>query len=129
MVGWVQLKRAGSRAPWGRRGPRAAWRRGGAVLEVDAVADAQEALGGHGGRVAVACSAVGWRSYRLAVAPTERGRGVARALVAAAERQLQAKGARRVTALVRHDDTVANCFWEEVGYPTDIEMGRRVRNL
>jgi ribosomal protein S18 acetylase RimI-like enzyme len=73
----------------------------------------------------------GWRGsmYRLAVAPGHRRRGVARALVAAGERRLRDVGARRITALVAHDDDVATALWTAAGYAFDREIGRFVRSL
>jgi len=63
----------------------------------------------------------GWRGriYRLAVEPAARGRGLGRALVAAAERRLRDLGARRIDALVmaEHDGAVA--FWEAIGWEHD----------
>jgi ribosomal protein S18 acetylase RimI-like enzyme len=55
----------------------------------------------------------GWRGgiYRLAVVPECRRRGVARALVAEAERQLAARGARRLSAMVARDEPQAVAFW------------------
>ena len=46
----------------------------------------------------------------------------------AGEDYLRDRGARRVTALVAHDDE-AEKFWDAAGYPLDREIGRRVRNL
>jgi ribosomal protein S18 acetylase RimI-like enzyme len=73
----------------------------------------------------------GWRGnmYRLAVEPGRRRLGLARALVEAGERRLRGLGARRITALVAHDDEVAGAFWDALGYPVDTMIGRRVRNL
>jgi ribosomal protein S18 acetylase RimI-like enzyme len=73
----------------------------------------------------------GWRGnmYRLAVHPDHRRRGVGLQLVSAGEARLRELGARRVTALVGRDDTVAAAFWDVAGYPIDHEIGRRVRNL
>jgi ribosomal protein S18 acetylase RimI-like enzyme len=73
----------------------------------------------------------GWRGnmYRLAVVAPYRRRGVGLALVRAGERQLRERGARRITALVAHDDEDAAAFWERAGYPRDPVTGRRVRNL
>ncbi len=73
----------------------------------------------------------GWRGnmYRLAVKGSHRRAGVATALTQAGEDYLRGCGARRVTALVAHDDEVAGSFWDSTGYPLDPSMGRRVRNL
>lgn len=73
----------------------------------------------------------GWRGnmYRLAVHPHHRRHGIARKLVDAGEAHLRGLGARRVTALVAHDDDIAGGFWDAAGYPVDQEIGRRVRNL
>lgn len=73
----------------------------------------------------------GWRGnmYRLAVHPAHRRQGIARTLLGAGEAHLRRLGARRVTALVAHDDAVASAFWDATGYPVDRDIGRRVRNL
>jgi ribosomal protein S18 acetylase RimI-like enzyme len=73
----------------------------------------------------------GWRGnlYRLAVRDGNRREGIGVALTRAGERYLRDRGARRVTALVAHDDKVAGPFWDAAGYPLDREIGRRVRNL
>lgn len=73
----------------------------------------------------------GWRGnmYRLAVRRDCRRDGIATALARAGEDHLRERGARRVTALVAHDDDVAGPFWDSVGYPLDPQIGRRVRNL
>ena len=73
----------------------------------------------------------GWRGnmYRLAVRDEHRREGVGLALTRAGEEYLRGRGARRVTALVAHDDELAGPFWDAAGYPLDRDMGRRVRNL
>jgi ribosomal protein S18 acetylase RimI-like enzyme len=73
----------------------------------------------------------GWRGnmYRLAVHPDHRRQGLGRRLLDAGEEHLRRLGARRVTALVAHDDGTAGAFWDAAGYPVDQEIGRRVRNL
>ena len=72
----------------------------------------------------------GWRGniYRLAVLPSYRRRGVARALVAAAEERLAARGALRVSALVEHDHPWAVGFWDSL-YEPDPRMIRYVRKV
>ncbi len=73
----------------------------------------------------------GWRGnmYRLAVHPEHRRRGIARELVHTGEHHLRAKGARRITALVAHDDDVAGALWVAAGYAYDEVIGRFVRNI
>lgn len=72
----------------------------------------------------------GWRGnlYRLAVLPSYRRRGVARALVAAAEERLAAGGALRVSALVEHDHPWAVGFWDSI-YEPDRRMIRYVKKV
>jgi ribosomal protein S18 acetylase RimI-like enzyme len=90
------------------------------------VAEAQEQLVG-----TVIAAWDGWRGnmYRLAVDPRRRRQGIAIALVRAGEASLRRRGARRVTALVAHDDGPAGALWDAAGYPPDREIGRRARNL
>ena len=73
----------------------------------------------------------GWRGnmYRLAVDPAHRRRGIGRDLVRAGERRLAARGARRITALVAHDDAIARELWSAAGYEPDRDLGRMFRNL
>lgn len=73
----------------------------------------------------------GWRGniYRLAVDDRYRRKGIGLLLTRAAEDYLRGCGARRITALVAHDDEAAGSFWDAAGYPRDTEIGRRVRNL
>ena len=73
----------------------------------------------------------GWRGnmYRLAVDPAHRRTGVGLALVRAGERHLAAQGARRVTALVAHDEPDAVGLWAAAGYARDADIARFVRNL
>jgi ribosomal protein S18 acetylase RimI-like enzyme len=76
----------------------------------------------------------GWRGniYRLAVAPGYRRRGLARLLVAEADRSLHRLGARRITALVEGDHPWATDFWDSLatsGYRYDEGMRRYVKTL
>lgn len=73
----------------------------------------------------------GWRGnmYRLAVSREHRRRGIGLELTRAGEGYLRGCGVGRVTALVAFDDEEAGAFWDAAGYPTDREIGRRVRNL
>jgi len=72
-----------------------------------------------------------WRGnlYRLVVAGDQRRRGVARALVAEAERRLRQSGCPRITALVHVGLEQAPKFWTAAGYVHDEPTGRFVRNL
>ena len=72
----------------------------------------------------------GWRGnlYRLAVLPSYRRRGIARALVAAAEERLAARGALRISALVEHDHPWAVGFWDSL-YEPDSRMIRYVKKV
>ena len=76
----------------------------------------------------------GWRGniYRLAVSPAYRRRGLARALVAEADRLLHQMGARRISALVERDHPWATDFWDSLaasGYRHDERMRRYVKTL
>jgi ribosomal protein S18 acetylase RimI-like enzyme len=73
----------------------------------------------------------GWRGnmYRLAVHPTHRRRGIALQLVEAAERQLEHQGARRITALVAHEEGDVMAFWTSAGYMRDTTIARFVKQL
>ena len=89
-----------------------------------------------GGRVAgtVIGAWDGWRGniYRLTVAPGFRRRGLARSLVAEADRALYRMGARRITALVEGDHPWATDFWDSLassGYRHDERMRRYVTSL
>lgn len=74
----------------------------------------------------------GWRGgiYRLAVLPECRRRGVARALVAESERQLAARGARRLSAMVARDEPQAVAFWNAaVGWAQEPRWHRYAKDL
>jgi ribosomal protein S18 acetylase RimI-like enzyme len=76
----------------------------------------------------------GWRGtmYRLVVLPEHRRQGIAKNLVREAERRLYARGARRVSILVEHEDVLATAFWDsagDTGYVPDPRMKRYVKTL
>jgi ribosomal protein S18 acetylase RimI-like enzyme len=73
----------------------------------------------------------GWRGnmYRLAVLPHLRRQGIATRLVDAGHEHLRSKGARRVTALVAHEEEEAVRLWETAGYQHDKQIARFVKNL
>ncbi len=60
----------------------------------------------------------GWRChlYRLAVHPAQRRRGVATALLTAAEERFTALGGRRGDAMVLKENTPAHSAWQAAGY-------------
>jgi ribosomal protein S18 acetylase RimI-like enzyme len=73
----------------------------------------------------------GWRGniYRLAVAPEFRRKGIARRLVAEISRELFAKGATRLSALVEHEHQWAVDFWEslrDLGFEPDPRFARYI---
>ena len=73
----------------------------------------------------------GWRGniYRLAVTPEYRRNGIARRLVAEVSRELFAKGATRISALVEHEHQWAIDFWDSVsdlGYERDPKFARYI---
>jgi ribosomal protein S18 acetylase RimI-like enzyme len=73
----------------------------------------------------------GWRGniYRLAVAPEHRREGIARRLVAEISRELFAKGAMKLSALVEHEHQWAIDFWDSVrdlGYERDPQFARYI---
>jgi ribosomal protein S18 acetylase RimI-like enzyme len=88
---------------------------------------------GPGGAIVGALVAAwdGWRGnmYRLAVAASRRRRGIGLALVRAGEAHLRAQGARRITALVAHEDADAVGLWAAAGYARDEAIVRFVRTL
>ena len=73
----------------------------------------------------------GWRANiaRLSTHPDLRRKGVAMALVQEIERRLQAKGARRIYALVDRRSPPAEPFWEAAGYTVNDQMLQYSRNF
>jgi ribosomal protein S18 acetylase RimI-like enzyme len=73
----------------------------------------------------------GWRChlYRLAVDPRSRRRGIARALIAAAEDRFREVGAGRVDAMVLDENDSARRAWERVGYRRQAQWSRWVKPL
>lgn len=69
----------------------------------------------------------GWMNY-LATAPTHRGRGYARALVAAAEDRLLALGCPKVNLQIRATNADVLAFYAALGYGTDdvVSLGKRL---
>ncbi len=61
--------------------------------------------------------------------PERRREGIATALLRAGERQLQALGAVRLTAIVIADDPEALGFWAAAGYERQSQRARFVRSL
>jgi ribosomal protein S18 acetylase RimI-like enzyme len=70
----------------------------------------------------------GWRGnlYRLAVAPAQRGQGIAQQLLAEAHRALREFGVGRITAIVDRENAAAVRFWDASGYRLDADAVRYV---
>ena len=73
----------------------------------------------------------GWRGsfYKLVVHTDHRRRGLATELLREGERQLRARGAVRLTAIVADDDPVAIGFWQNAGYERQRHRRRFVRHV
>ncbi|MEV4615685.1 GNAT family N-acetyltransferase [Kitasatospora sp. NPDC049258] len=73
----------------------------------------------------------GWRChlYRLAVDPQQRRRGVAAALLAAAEARFEALGGRRADAMVLDRNELGRQFWQGAGYHPQEQWTRWAKPL
>ena len=89
------------------------------VVEVDGAVAATAMVGFDGHR--------GW-VYYLAVALDHRGRGLARALMAEAERLLIERGCPKIMLMVRADNDAVIGMYEGLGYATEstVVMGKRL---
>lgn len=69
----------------------------------------------------------GWVNY-LGVAPAQRGRGFARALMSRVEVLLAARGCPKLNLQVRKDNEVALDFYAAIGYGQDaaLSLGKRL---
>lgn len=69
----------------------------------------------------------GWL-YAVGVQPAQRGRGVARALVAIAEAELKRRGCPKVNLQVLSNKAVEQAFWQALGYREDLvrSLGKRL---
>lgn len=90
-------------------------------------------LAERGGRLAgtVIAGFDGWRChlYRLAVHPDQRRRGVATALLSAAEERFVSLGGRRGDAMVLDDNERAQHAWRAAGYERESRWSRWVKPL
>ncbi|KPV48689.1 hypothetical protein SE17_36720 [Kouleothrix aurantiaca] len=71
----------------------------------------------------------GWLNY-LAAAPEQRGQGLGRAMVHAAEERLRALGCAKINLQVRRSNAGVIAFYERLGYSTDdvLSMGKRLEH-
>lgn len=108
----VLWTRCGLTRPWNdpradialaRRGPNAT-----VLIGRDADGIVASVMVGHDGHR-------GW-FYYLAVEPAQQGRGHGRAITAAAEQWLVARGIAKVMLMVREDNTAVHDFYRALGY-------------
>ena len=78
-------------------------------------------LSGHDGRRA--------HIYHAAVAKKFRGRGIGRALVAAAEQAMREAGIRKIALLALQANEDGNRFWERAGYTRRDDLNYRNKSL
>lgn len=64
----------------------------------------------------------GWVNY-LGVSPAQRGRGLARAMMAQVEALLLARGCPKINLQVRADNTEALGFYAALGYGQEVVLG------
>lgn len=69
----------------------------------------------------------GW-IYYLAVSPAQRGTGVGRALMAAAEARLRELGCPKINLQIRAENEAVRAFYERLGYRRDavVSLGKRL---
>ena len=69
----------------------------------------------------------GWINY-LGVHPSQRGRGLGRALMEAAEERLRALGCPKINLQIRDDNPEALAFYEAIGYTREpiVSYGKRL---
>ena len=67
--------------------------------------------------------------YHTAVRPAYRGQGIARALVDAAMRALEAEGATKVALVAFRRNEEGNAFWERIGFTTREDLHYRNKNI
>jgi ribosomal protein S18 acetylase RimI-like enzyme len=65
----------------------------------------------------------------MGAAGAGRRRGIATALVREGERRLRERGAKRLAAVVVHDDLAAMAFWSAYGLTRQDQRVRFVRDL
>ncbi|MBN1359770.1 MAG: GNAT family acetyltransferase [Sedimentisphaerales bacterium] len=84
------------------------------------------------GRVVATCMAGheghrGWINY-LAVSPAHRRRGLAKRIMAEAERLLRAAGCPKINLQIRSSNADVIAFYESIGFKTDdiVSLGKRL---